>query len=250
MPSYNPKREKNCFDPSSRDSYKLSRTKLENFVRCPRCFYIDRRLGIEAPHGPAFTLNIAVDELLKREFDGFRGRGVRHPLMEKHGVDAVPFQHAKLEEWRNNKKGVQYLHTATNFLMMGAVDDLWINPQSELHIVDYKATSKDGEVTLDDEWKDSYKRQAEIYQWLFRKNGFKVSTRAYFVYCNGNKTLPAFDGALQFLMDILPYDGNDSWVDQAITDAHKCLMSNSPPQPTEKCDFCLYSQAILGINRR
>ena len=29
--------------------------------------------------------------------------------------------------------------------------------------------------TLDKEWQNGYKRQMEFYQWLLRKNGFKVS---------------------------------------------------------------------------
>jgi len=40
-------------------------------------------------------------------------------------------------------------------------------------------------VTLDAEWQDGYKRQMEIYQWLLRQNGLKVSDTGYFVYCNG-----------------------------------------------------------------
>ena len=59
--------------------------------------------------------------------------------------------------------------------------------QKELHIVDYKATSKDDEVNLDAEWQDGYKRQMEIYRWLFINNGFKVSDTGYFVYANGKK---------------------------------------------------------------
>ncbi|MEI9966803.1 MAG: hypothetical protein WDN67_04185 [Candidatus Moraniibacteriota bacterium] len=38
------------------------------------------------------------------------------------------------------------------FLFSGGVDDVWVAPDGELIIVDYKATSKDGEVTLDAEW--------------------------------------------------------------------------------------------------
>ena len=40
----------------------------------------------------------------------------------------------------------------------------------ELIIVDYKATAKNGEVNLDADWQIGYKRQMEIYQWLFRQN--------------------------------------------------------------------------------
>jgi 2-isopropylmalate synthase len=36
---------------------------------------------------------------------------------------------------------------------------------------------------LDQEWQDSYKRQMDVYQWLLRQNGLKVSNTGYFVYC-------------------------------------------------------------------
>src|SRR5687768_18339188 len=74
---------------------------------------------------------------------------------------------------------------------------MWINHQGEYIVVDYKATSKDGEVTLDADWQIGYKRQMEIYQWLFRKSGFRVSNTGYFVYCNGNTDKEAFDGRLR-----------------------------------------------------
>ena len=52
--------------------WKLSRSKIDLFVECPRCFYLDNKLGVSRPKGPSFTLNIAVDALLKREFDTHR----------------------------------------------------------------------------------------------------------------------------------------------------------------------------------
>ena len=55
------------------------------------------------------------------------------------------------------------------------------SPGGELIVVDYKATSKDGEVTLDAPRQDGYKRQMEFYQWLLRCNGFTVS--AHRVLC-------------------------------------------------------------------
>ena len=74
-----------------------------------------------------------------------------------------------MDEWRDSlRAGVRYLHEPTNFLVSGGVDDIWINPAGELHVVDYKATSKKGEVNIDAPWQDGYKRQIEIYQWLLR----------------------------------------------------------------------------------
>ncbi|MBI4367715.1 MAG: PD-(D/E)XK nuclease family protein, partial [Deltaproteobacteria bacterium] len=161
-------RSRNLFDPASKEPFKLSRTRLENFIRCPRCFYLDRRLGLDRPSMPGFTLNMAVDALLKKEFDLYRAKGEPHPLMVQHGVKAVPFKHPNLDTWRENFKGLEYLHKPTNLLLTGAIDDLWVTPEGKLIVVDYKATSKDSEVTLEDEWKEGYKRQMEIYQWILR----------------------------------------------------------------------------------
>ena len=58
-------------------------------------------------------------------------------------------------------------------MITGAVDDIWVTPDGELIIVDYKSTSKDTEVNLDAEWQDGYKRQMEVYQWLLRQKGLR-----------------------------------------------------------------------------
>ena len=140
------KRNKNIYDPNSTAPFNLSRSRLENFLKCPHCFYLDRRLGVDQPPGFPFTLNSAVDALLKKEFDIHRAESTRHPLMESYGIDAIPFSHPKMGEWRENFKGIQYYHEPTNFLVTGAVDDIWQNSKGELLVVDYKSTAKNGEV--------------------------------------------------------------------------------------------------------
>jgi len=226
----------------------LSRSKIDLFLNCPRCFYLDRRLGVGQPPGYPMSLNIAVDGLLKKEFDIHRAAGTAHPLMKSYGLDAIPFQHEKMDFWRDALGGgIQYLHTPTNLLITGGIDDVWASPEGELMIVDYKATSKTTEVNLDAEWQIGYKRQMEIYQWLFRKNGFKVSDTGYFVYCNGDTDKKAFDAKLEFNIKILPYEGSDSWVEQTISDAYNCLKSDILPEPGKDCDFCDYRKAARGL---
>jgi RecB family exonuclease len=148
-----------------------------------------------------------------------------------------------MDEWRENFKGVQYLHKPTNLLITGAVDDLWVDKDGMLYIVDYKATSKTGEVNLDAEWQISYKRQMEIYQWLVRANGFKVSNTGYFVYCNGQTDREAFDGKLEFDIKIIPYTGDDKWVEPIIIAAYNCLMMDKIPGANKDCDYCSYFKA-------
>ena len=240
-------RSRNIFDPASQEPYKLSRSKIELFLQCPRCFYLDRRRGVGQPSGPPFTLNVAVDALMKREFDIHRARGEPHALMREFGVDAVPYRHPHLDRWRENFTGIQYLHAPTQFLFTGAVDDVWENPRGELHIVDYKATSSQKDVTLDDEWKGGYKRQMEMYQWLFRRNGFPVSDLGYFVYVNGDAGKEHFGGKLEFRMKILPYTGNDSWVEEALAEARACLCRDHPPASASGCEWCAYRKAAATV---
>ncbi len=249
MPTYyNTNRKRNLYDPASAAPFRLSRSKIDLFVKCPRCFYLDRRLGIAQPPGYPFSLNSAVDKLLKKEFDIHRAKGTSHPLMKTYGIDAIPLAHEKIDEWRDSmRRGITLAIGGTNIVVTGGVDDVWVNPQGEYIIVDYKATSKDEEVTLDADWQIGYKRQMEIYQWLFRKNDFKVSPVGYFVYCNGKTDAEAFDGKLEFDIKIIPYEGDTGWVEGTIMDAIKCLQGNKMPESGEDCDYCKYRNAVKQI---
>ena len=220
--------------------FTLSRSKLELFINCPRCFYFDRRLGVPQVSGFPFTLNNAVDALLKKEFDVHRARGSAHPLMEAYGVPARPFAHKDIDKWRDTKRGISYFHEPTQLTIFGAIDDVWVNDDGDLIIVDYKATSTTAAVTLDAEYRRAYKRQIEIYQWLFRRNGFAVSSTGYFVYANGKKDREAFDGKLEFDVVLLPYVGDDAWVEGAVMRAHECLMGDFLPRSAKTCEWCAY----------
>lgn len=226
--------------------WKLSRSKIDLFKECPRCFYLDNKLGTKRPPGYPFNLNTAVDTLLKKEFDLHRASGEQHPLQEEYGISAVPIDHAKLNIWRENFEGVQCLHTPTGMTISGAIDDLWFDPDSEEYIVvDYKATAKEEQVkTLDKEWQDSYKRQMDIYQWLLRQNGLKVSNTSYFVYCTGRTDSKAFDGKLEFDISLVPYEGNDDWVEPIINEIKTVLESDQIPASKSNCDYCRHREAV------
>ena len=242
---YNANRTRNIYVPDSSEPFKLSRSKIELYTECPRCFYLDRRLGVGRPPGFPFNLNSAVDKLLKKEFDIHRAANTKHPLMEHYGVDAVPFRHDMMDEWRENFKGVQFLHKQTNFMVTGAVDDVWVNSQKELIVVDYKSTAKDAEVNIDADWQIGYKRQMEIYQWLLRHVdvGHLVSDIGYFVYCNGRTDKEAFDGKLEFDIKLIPYTGNSDWVDGVLEDIKTCLSTEDMPEAGGDCDYCRYREA-------
>lgn len=247
---YNPKRTRNIYEPGSTKPFRLSRSKIDSFLNCPRCFYIDRRLGTGQPPGFPFTLNSAVDTLLKKELDSYRRKGEAHPLMKEFGVDAIPLKHRMLHIWRDALRGgIEYLHPKTNLRITGGIDDVWVTPEGEYMIVDYKATSKKEEVTIDADWQIAYKRQMEIYQWLFRQNGFAVNRTGYFLYCNADTQKAKFNSRLDFDIKIIPYEGDDSWVEKVILDAHACLNSDVLPPAGGDCDFCRYRRAAGELER-
>jgi hypothetical protein len=117
-------------------------------------------------------------------------------------------------------------HNFTGFLIcisqlilhiFGAVDDIWVEDNTgKLIVVDYKATSKNAEITLDADWQISYKRQMEIYQWLLRQNGFEVSDDGYFVYANARMDVDTFEDKLEFVTKLIKYTGDDSWVENTL----------------------------------
>jgi len=242
---YNSQRTIGLYACNSKEPFRLSRSKMDLFLECPRCFYFDRRLGVGRPPGFPFALNSAVDHLLKLEFDIHRANGTKHPLIEKYGVDARPVAHDDIDKWRHNFTGIQYLHKPTNLFIFGAIDDLWQNSKGEYIVVDYKSTSRDEDITeLNKEWQIGYKRQMEVYQWLLRQNGYKVSDTGYFVYCNGQTDRKVFDAKLEFDITLIAYNGGDSWVEKTITETHKCLNSDKIPDADPNCDYCNYVSAI------
>ena len=235
------------YQPGQTKPYKISRSKIELFTQCPRCFWLENRLKIKRPSGPPFKINSAIDGLLKKEFDSYRVEKKPHPIMSDNGLQAVPYQHDQLDTWRANFTGVSTLHEPTNFHVFGAVDDIWVDDDGQLMVVDYKATAKDAEITIDADWQIMYKRQMEIYQWLLRQNGFTVSDTGYFVYANGRLDADSFDNKVEFRTKLIPYTGNSDWVDDSLEQIKQTLEADMPPVGTAAmggpCDFCSYARS-------
>jgi RecB family exonuclease len=160
--------------------------------------------------------------------------------MKKYKINAIPYQHPELDKWRENFTGIQYLHQKTGLLITGAIDDIWINPKKELHIVDYKSTSTKEEISLESKYKIGYKTQMEIYQWIFKQKGFPVSDIGYFVFANASKERDKFDSKLEFEMSIIEYKGNTDWIENTIEEIADCLNKEEIPKSNQDCEYCKY----------
>lgn len=230
------------YRPGQTDAFKISRSKIDFFLECQRCFWLDARKKISRPSSPPFTLNSAVDALLKKEFDALRKDGKQHPLQIEYGIDARPVHHDKLNVWRENFKGVEFLHEPTNLLVTGAIDDLWIDSKDQYIVLDYKSTSKAGKIEKlgNESWHDAYRRQLAVYQWLLRNNGLKVSATGYWVYCNALKDRDGFDGKLEFELTLISEQCDDSWVEPTLFKIKELLDTEDIPRPSATCEYCHY----------
>ena len=207
-------RKGSIYQKGTNETFKISRSKLNNFIDCPRCFYLERVKGLKDPGMPGWALNTAVDELLKKEFDHYRKIQKPHPFVTKNKLNFIPFQHEKIDYWRDALRGgIAFTDPDTNLEIHGGVYDIWFNPDNkELILVDYKV----------------------------RQMKFKVSDTAYFLVCNGLKTPDKFDAILQFDLTLVPYKTNDSWVKNKIIDMKKTLESKDVPEINKFCEKCLY----------
>ncbi len=251
---YNPQRSADWNYGGSK--WKLSRSKIDLFLECPRCFWVDNVQGIKRPSFPSFNLNLAVDELCKKEFDSYRHAGESHPLLEGAGIDAIPFAHPSLDAWRDPFVGIMHTHAPTSLLVSGGVDDIWVTPQKTLIIADYKATSKDGSITSlsDSPWEQQYARQLSVYRWLLEQNGFTVEETAYLVYANADTSLDAFEDHLQFETTLIPVTTDCNWIEPTLHDIKVCLEQTTIPPAGTHCEYCAYREAVgkrlLTIHRQ
>ena len=64
----------------------------------------------------------------------------------------------------------------------------------------------------------------------------------------GETDLEKFDGKLEFDLTLIPYEGNDDWVEGVIKEVHKCLNSGTIPEANEDCDYCAYRESVKAHN--
>ena len=253
-------RHRGKYDPLHSSPYELSRSRVENFVRCPACFYMQQVEGIKFPDIPGFNINEATDVLLKKHFDKYRADASIPPFFKTHGLEyLVPFQHENFDKWTQSLHfGAEgRMHTVVeelNLKIGGGLDDVWQNTETkELHIVDYKSTSQKSPgrtITLDDPYKAAYKRQMDLYVWVLRRMGFDVSDTGYFLYVDGDRFtdrdfLNAEEALMVFKTTLIPYTVDVSWIAPTLKKIKSSLDGGTRPEHSDGCQYGAFLNASL-----
>jgi hypothetical protein len=217
---------------------KISRANLQLFKECPRCFWLYKHKDIRRPQGYPYTLSIAVDQLLKAEFDQYRERREMHPVLVGHkGLEKAKLfsDQAQLQKWRNNFEGLKYHDEDLDATLFGAVDDMLEFPDGSLAVIDYKSSGAKEILVYDD-----YKMQMDIYTYILEQIGYKTAKKGYFVFYQVDKT-DGFKGRLPFRGEIREVNADPSYVHDLFAQAVALARSDVPPKSHSDCEYCLWA---------
>ncbi len=242
-------RATSIYTPGQAGDFRISRGRFENFLTCPRCFYLDRVVGLDEPGTPGWTLNETTDVLLKKEFDACRATQTPHRLFVAGGLDyLVPFDHPDIDKWRDSlRHGLMHRFEDSNIILTGGVDDIWLDTRDQrLVVADYKSQANqrplDPESYLADVYHGGYKTQMDFYAWLLRQMGFEVAETAYFLVCNADRTAEGFFGQMKFSETLIPYRWNADWIPARVTAMIALMNQHEIPDPHPSCKNCAYAR--------
>jgi hypothetical protein len=64
------------------------------------------------------------------------------------------------------------------------------------------------------------------------------------VYANGSKDKAAFDWKLEFDLTLVPYTGDDSWVEGTLKKNKRVLSNDTLPDAASDCDYGRYRERL------
>ena len=254
------------YKPNQTKDFKISRSRFDDFMTCPRCFYLKVNRGFMSPSTPGWTLNTLTDTLLKKEFDECREKQIPHRIMTKYNLEhLVPYASEKIkdkdgndklliDEWRDSLHyGIKHRFKDTNIILQGGVDDVWFNTKSkELVVADYKSQQSNYEVNqknyFESPYKSSYKTQLDFYAYLLIEMGFNVSSDSYLYICNAINENKGFNGKMIFDEILIHHTIDTAYIEKEITKMIKVLNSDEIPDSNESCENCAYSMRRLELS--
>jgi CRISPR/Cas system-associated exonuclease Cas4 (RecB family) len=214
--------------------WRLSPSGLYTYTECQSCFWIDNHYK-KAPMLP-LLLNMAMDSILKARYDKYRIAGTFPPEakeLEKEGIKA--FRDLEmLNEWREKVSALKVINEDIGYELVGKIDDVLVESDGRLIPTDYKSS---GNAPREDKQK-YYRDQLAAYGFMFKKHGYKVSSRAYLLhYFVKDKSDPSIEVKFDSHVDLVKIDLDE--IEQKLADMVKLL--NKPyPGHNEYCEKCSY----------
>ena len=239
--------KKKLYSNNSSRPFKLSRTKIDLFFECRRCFFLDQKLGIKRPHGTPLVLSNRIVDDFKKELNICRVEKNIHSKVKELNKNLIPLSHNKLEEWKNSFKGASFLDDSTNLLVFGIIDDIWWDRStSKNHSVIIKSNSKKNQMGYENIW-PGYWRQLSLYSYLLSKNLLPMSSTGILVFINTPTSMDQIENRKNVNISIFEKILDFGWIQPTIKEISKTLNKEIPPKSSKKCKYCNYYYNIKKL---
>ena len=239
--------KKKLYSSNSSKPFKLSRTKVDLFFECRRCFFLDQKLGIKRPHGTPLVLSNRIVDDFKKELNVCRVEKKIHSKVEELNKNLMPISHNKLEEWKSSFKGASFLDNSTNLLIFGIIDDIWLDRSTNKnHSIIIKSNSKKNQMSYENIW-PGYWRQLSLYSYLLSKNLLQMSSTGILVFINTPTSIDQMENRKNFNLNIFEKILDFDWIEPTIKEISKTLNKEIPPESSKKCKYCNYYYNIKKL---
>lgn len=219
----------------------LSPSKLNLFLECPLCFWLDVVEGVRRPEGPSSTLPRGMDLLIKRYFDKYRALDQLPPEIEGKVKGKLVKGHI-LREWRKTYKEIEpyYYDEKLNAVLYGGLDECFV--EGEYYIpADYKTYG----FNLKENSSSFYQLQLDTYIFLLEASGYKHLNLAYLIYYIPKEIKN--EGVVQFKIEVVEIKTNPENAKRIFESAVN-LLRGPRPKAHVKCQYC--SWASYHINKK
>lgn len=216
-------------------SYQLSYSSLSIFKECMRCFYQDRKLKLPRPQGIKSGVPVAVDKIIKEQFEPYRGK-LPPCLQGDPRLDGfVLYDGPELKKMRHWKSNPLKMRDSEGNVIVGAFDDLLFNAfKCEFAYLDYKSTGKEPDQEFGEKY---YASQCDIYTRFLIEDGRRAAAFGVLLFfwpCESRDGFVEFKSKSIFLKP--DPDSAVELFDRAI----KCLTSDITPPAGADCEYCAY----------
>jgi len=213
----------------------LSPSRLSLFLECPRCFWLDINRGVKRPSGIFPSLPSGMDSILKKYFDGFRCNGCLPPELEDKLKGHLFDDMEKLNIWRNNFKGLQYIDEKSGIGLRGALDDLFVTDDKLFVPLDFKTRG----FPLKEDTHEHYQHQMDIYCFLLDVNGNKTGNFACLLFYH--PIMVEDDGRVKFKSDFVKVKTSKENGEKMFMNAIEVILGEEP-ECKEGCPFCNWNK--------
>lgn len=214
-------------------SYKLSPSKLNLYLECPLCFWLNEK-GIHRPSGPFPSLPGGIDRKLKEYFDKYRKKGILPPELKGKVEGRLYDNIEKMDTWRNARKGISWTDEDGNVLF-GAIDECLFDGENFI-VVDFKTY---GGSKIEDDKIEFYQNQLDCYALLFEKNKLKHPGYSYLIFFMPKEVKE--NGEINFNIEVKKVKVDSKRALKTFKEAINLINSERPKNDRE-CKFCGWAE--------